>query len=177
VAKKSARKRPERSGEQYLIRMPPGLRDRIAQRAVENGRSVSAEIVEAIEKHLEGVDRITQIWETLKKHQQDMEDVGLIRQAVLNLEGAMADVANDTDFYGVLSSALRHRVETERVAKLPPITAEQAAHIRELIQQMGAHEGRLLRVLNATRVEEIKEYDRAVSLLKRRGGYPKDPSA
>ena len=46
---------------------------------------VSAEIVDAIEKHLEGIDRVTQIWETLKKYQPDIEDISLIRQAVLSL--------------------------------------------------------------------------------------------
>jgi predicted DNA-binding protein len=177
VAKKSARTRSERSGDQYLIRMPRGLRDRIAQRASKNGRSVSAEIVEAIEKHLESADRITEIWEALKKHQQDIEDIGLIRQAVLNLEGAMEDVAKDTDFYGVLGRALAHRRETERLAKLPPITAEQAAHIRELIKQTAAPEDMLLKLLKVSCVEEIKEYDRAVWLLKARARHPKDPSA
>ena len=168
MAKKSARKRLERSGQQYLIRMPLGLRDRIAQRAVENGRSVSAEIVEAIEKHLEGIDRITQIWETLKKHEQDMEDIGLIRHAVLNLEGVMADVAKDTDFYGVLRRALTQRAEKDSDANLPPITAEQAAHVRELIQQTGAPEDTLLKLLKASRVEDIKHYNLAVSFLQQK---------
>jgi len=175
LTKKSGTKRSERSGEQYLIRMPLGLRERIAQRASQNGRSVSAEIVEAIEKHLEGAERITQIWETLKKHQQDIEDIGLIRQAVLNLEAAMGVAASDTDFYGILSRALEQRLETERVRKLPPITAEQAAHIRELIKQTAAPEDKLLQLLKASSVEEIKEYDRAVWLLQDRARRPKDP--
>jgi hypothetical protein len=38
--------------DQYLLRMPPGLRKRIAKKASENGRSVAAEIICAIEEHL-----------------------------------------------------------------------------------------------------------------------------
>lgn len=41
-----------REGTQYLIRLPPGMRERLEQRAAENGRTVKAEIVEALEAHL-----------------------------------------------------------------------------------------------------------------------------
>lgn len=171
MAKKVA-KPPAREGDQYMIRMPPGLRERISQRAAANGRSTSAEIVDAIEKHLEGADRITQIWDILKKYQQDIEDVGLIRRAVLILEGAIS--RGDHDFYGLLTMASEDKARAERVAKLPPITAEQAAHIRALIKETDAPEDKILKLLRASSIEEIKEYDRAVWILEARGRHPKD---
>ena len=64
-----------REGDQYMIRMPPGLRDRIAARASENGRSISAEIVDAIEKHLAGYDRLTALEAFIERHREDIEAI------------------------------------------------------------------------------------------------------
>ena len=172
MAKKPAKKIAGKDADQYMLRLPVGLRDRVARRATENGRSMNTEIIEAIEKHLEGVDRVTQIWETLKKYQQDIEDIGLIRQAVLNLEGAMEDVGEDNVFYGVLRRNSAARREAERKAKLPPITAEQAAHIRSLIKQTDVPEDKLLHLLKASSIEEMKDYDRAVGILEQRRKRP-----
>lgn len=49
VAKKIV---PTKWAEQYLLRLPRGLRDSVARRAAENGRSMNTEIVDAIQKHL-----------------------------------------------------------------------------------------------------------------------------
>lgn len=50
VAKKIA---PVKGSQQCLLRLPFGLRDGLARRARENGRSMNTEIVDAIQKHLE----------------------------------------------------------------------------------------------------------------------------
>lgn len=42
-----------RSGEQYLLRMPVGMRKRLEERADRTGHSVNTEIVMAIEEHLD----------------------------------------------------------------------------------------------------------------------------
>ena len=161
----SKRKRPTESihdRDRIIVRLPDGMRDQLAKTAEANGRSVTAEVVAAIEKHLESADRVTQIWETLKKHQRDIEDIELIRQAVLSLESAMGP-----NFYGVLRTDFDRR-KAEMVAKLPPISAEQAAHIRALIKETDAPEAEdwLLQILNASRIEEIKEYERALYILE-----------
>jgi predicted DNA-binding protein len=166
MAKKPAKKIVGKDADQYMLRLPTGLRDRVARRATENGRSMNTEIIEAIEKHLEGADRISQIWETLKKHQQDIEDIGLIRQAVLNLEGAMEEVGEDSVFYGVLRRSAAEKRRADRIAKLPPITVEQAEHIRALIKETNTPEDKLLKVLKASSIEEIKDYDRVVRILE-----------
>ncbi len=41
-----------RNGDQVLTRFPDGLRERLKQRASENGRSMNSEIVAAVERHL-----------------------------------------------------------------------------------------------------------------------------
>ncbi len=40
---------PGRKAEQFIVRMPPGLRDRLKQRAEENRRSLNSEIVVVLE--------------------------------------------------------------------------------------------------------------------------------
>ena len=42
---------PSRHQDQFLVRMPEGLRDRIAVGAKQNGRSMNAEIVTLLEAH------------------------------------------------------------------------------------------------------------------------------
>ena len=42
----------ERTGEQYLLRLPPGMRKRLQRRADMNGHSLSYEIVAALAHHL-----------------------------------------------------------------------------------------------------------------------------
>jgi len=155
VGKKTIRKIAAKDADQYMLRLPPGLRDRVARRAAENGRSMNTEIVEAIEKHLEGADRITQVWEKLKGHEQKLEDINLIRDAVLALQRAMND-------------SLR-RQEEQRYANLPPITAEQVQQIRGLLSKTNTSEESLLEHLNVSSVEEIKEFERAMFVLRARG--------
>ncbi len=152
--------------DRIIVRLPDGMRDQLADLAEANGRSMTAEVVAALERHLKGVDRVTQIWETLKKHQQDLEEIGLIRQAVLNLEGAMEEVGEDSVFYGVLRRSIADKQRAERIAKLPPITVEQAEHIRALIKETNTPEEKLLKVLKASSIEEIKDYDRVVRILE-----------
>lgn len=47
-----ARKIAAKGADQYMLRLPRGLRNRVARRAVENGRSINTEIVDAVQKHL-----------------------------------------------------------------------------------------------------------------------------
>jgi predicted DNA-binding protein len=56
-----------REGDQYLLRLPPGFRERLRQRAAENSRSVKAEIVKAIESYLDADDLVKRV-ERIEKH-------------------------------------------------------------------------------------------------------------
>jgi hypothetical protein len=57
---------------QYMLRLPPGLRTLVANRAAENGRSMNTEIIDAIQRHL-GVAGSRM--EALEKRVYKLEDV------------------------------------------------------------------------------------------------------
>jgi hypothetical protein len=48
MAKKSTPKRPGRGSDQFIVRLPDGMRDFIAEMAERSGRSMNAEIVNAL---------------------------------------------------------------------------------------------------------------------------------
>jgi predicted DNA-binding protein len=120
VAKKPAKKIAGKDADQYMLRLPPGLRDRVAHRAAESGRSMNTEIVEAIEKHLEGADRMTRLWEFIEKHRENVEALDHIWDAVEYLESRVEKI--DGEGSGVLTE-WRYKKEEEdrrRREKRPP---------------------------------------------------------
>jgi|SRR5438067_8849202 hypothetical protein len=166
MGKKSAKKIAAKNADQYMLRLPPGLRDSVARRAAENGRSMNTEIIDAIENHLRGADRVTQLWEAFEKHRANIEAIGLIWSAVDHLEDTVGRLTAG-DFRGVLNRAQDEEREAVRQAKLPPITAEQAATIRDLLDDSGMSEPGLLKALAAASIEEIKDFEKAVTIVKR----------
>jgi predicted DNA-binding protein len=56
--------------DQYMLRLPDGLRGRIKQHAAVNGRSLNSEIVDAIERHLERGDRLEELERRIAKLEQ-----------------------------------------------------------------------------------------------------------
>jgi hypothetical protein len=90
MTKKPTKKIAAADADQYMLRLPPGLRDRVARRAGENGRSMNTEIIDAIEKHLKGADRITQLWDILEKHPLDQ-----MWAAIEDLERAVSKLNGD----------------------------------------------------------------------------------
>jgi hypothetical protein len=160
--------------DRIIVRLPDGMRDRIAAMAVANGRSLTAEVVAALEHHLKGADRLTQLWEFFEAHKGDIEAIGDIDSRLDSLE---SDVRPLIEERAVALAARSWEREQARLAGLPPITAEQAEKIRALIGEIGVDETRLLRVLNATRIEEIKDFERAMSLIDERRRRYKNPPA
>jgi hypothetical protein len=61
--KKIAAKR----SDQYLMRMPPGLRKKIQLRADINGRSLNTEIICAIYEHMERFNRLDDLEDRIQK--------------------------------------------------------------------------------------------------------------
>ena len=92
VAKKAVSKIAMKNADQYMLRLPPGLRDRVAQRAAENGRSMNTEIIDAIEHHLLGADRITQLWEFINKHREEIGWIALISSDLEKLESTVREM-------------------------------------------------------------------------------------
>ena len=54
----AANEKPIRYMDSILVRMPDGMKDRLAQRARANGRSMNAELVAIISESLEEVDAL-----------------------------------------------------------------------------------------------------------------------
>jgi plasmid stability protein len=54
MAKRVQKTRPGRGSDQFVIRMPPGMRDRVAELAARHGRSMNSEVLEALEAYVRG---------------------------------------------------------------------------------------------------------------------------
>ena len=59
-----------KGGDQYMLRLPDGLRERAKRRAADNGRSLNTEIVAALERHLESGDRLAELERRVAKLEQ-----------------------------------------------------------------------------------------------------------
>jgi predicted DNA-binding protein len=166
MAKKTVEKRAGRGSDQYMIRFPDGLRDRLASRAAENGRSMNTEIVEAIERHLQGSDRISEMWQFIQEHREDIKAIDRIRNAIYVLEASASH--HDDEFHGALRAHRDAERRAAEIAALPIVTRDQAATIRALVTETKADEKLLLQYLRAEKVEDIRGFERAVAALKAR---------
>lgn len=92
MTKRAVKKSGQRSGDQYMLRMPPGLRERVAKRAAENGRSMSSEIIDAIEKHLEEADRFNEVRTFLEKYEEDIGAIARISSELDELKYSISDL-------------------------------------------------------------------------------------
>jgi predicted DNA-binding protein len=104
--------------DRIIVRLPEGMRERIAERAATNGRSMTAEVVEAIEKHLEGADRMTRVWEFIEKHRENVEALDRVWDAVEDLEHRVEKI--DGDGSGVLTEWRYKKEDEARLKKNPP---------------------------------------------------------
>ena len=75
MAKKSVKKIAAAGADQYMLRLPAGMRDAVAQLADGNGRSINTEIIAAIEQHLKGPDRLSSIEAFIEKYRRTIERV------------------------------------------------------------------------------------------------------
>jgi predicted DNA-binding protein len=80
MAKKAAgrRKRPGRDADQFVVRLPDGMRDRIANIAEETGRSMNTIIVEALALQLDHVehgleDQVVELWAKVETLESKVE--------------------------------------------------------------------------------------------------------
>ncbi|RJF69609.1 Arc family DNA-binding protein [Rhodopseudomonas palustris] len=92
MAKKAAKTtKAGRGSDQFVLRMPPGMRDMLAKLADQNGRSMNSQIVMALAIHIaqwpvkpEDVETFPQLEATLARMQEDLaklvEAAGRIRE-------------------------------------------------------------------------------------------------
>jgi hypothetical protein len=149
VAKKLAKKIAAKDA-QCMLRLPPGLRDKVAARAAENGRSMNTEIVEAIERHLQGADRITRLWEFFEQHRESLESVPLLRTAVENLE---IFAERSGEFRGGLRALREHR-EADQPSG---VVGEPAERLKAAIDAMRTHSRDFEERIRATKREKQKD--------------------
>ena len=176
VADQTIKKIAAKDADQYMLRLPPGLRDRVARRAAENGRSMNTEIVEAIERYLTGADRVTQLWEFFGKHQENIEAIRWILPAIQLIEsylydvrGALRSLEEGTGFGydpgsppGV-ANTWAAQSDTD-LARLPLITADEVQIIKVLLKETGWEEA-FLAILGTPRIEDIRGFERAMKVL------------
>jgi hypothetical protein len=128
------------------VAMPLDLRDKVAARAAQNGRSVNTEIIEAIEHHLRGTDRITRLWEFFERHRESIESVPLLLTAVENLE---ISAERSGEFHGVL--------QRRQEAAPPSVTGEPAERLKAAIDAMRTHSRDFEERIRASNLEEPKD--------------------
>ena len=145
MAKKAGKKIAAKDA-QCMLRLPPGLRDKVAARAAQNGRSLNSEIIEAIERHLQGADRITRLWEFFEWHRESIESVPLLLTAVENLE---ISAERSGEFHGVL--------QRRRESAPPSVTGEPAERLKAAIDAMRTHSRDFEERIRATRRKEQKD--------------------
>lgn len=56
---------PNGASDKFLVRLPPGMRERIALAAQRNGRTLTAEIVDVLEREFPPVPSISDIFEQI----------------------------------------------------------------------------------------------------------------
>lgn len=61
--------------DRIIIRLPNGMRDKISELAETNGRSMTSEVVAAIEQHLKGPSRIDAIEAFIEKHREMLHEM------------------------------------------------------------------------------------------------------
>jgi plasmid stability protein len=61
--------------DRIIVRLPPGMREKLGERAVENGRSMTAEVVAALTEHLRRKDRLSALEGQLEAMQGNINRV------------------------------------------------------------------------------------------------------
>jgi predicted DNA-binding protein len=166
VAKRKEKPESIHDRDRIIVRLPDGMRDKITNMAQANGRSMTAEVIAALEQHLQGADRISKMWDFFELHRENIESIPIATAAVENLENYTSRV--EGEFRPILFRYRQAKEREARKAALPPITSEQADEIRRLVKETGASEAPFLKLLRVASFEEIKDFKEAVNLLEAR---------
>lgn len=83
-----AEETPVRDFDKFMLRMPEGMRDRIAREAKTNGRSMNAELIARIEKTLEDDTALVKLTGRVEELEADFE------KRIQELEQTMYEVTH-----------------------------------------------------------------------------------
>jgi len=73
VARKKKQAPSAHDLDRIIVRLPEGMREKVAALAEANGRSMTAEVVAALEQHLLGPDRLSAVESFVEKHRKLIE--------------------------------------------------------------------------------------------------------
>lgn len=141
--------------DQFMLRLPDGMRDTLAKLADANGRSMNAEIIAALEQHLSGLDRLSAVEAFIAAHRKSIESLSEITGTVKNLELGLS---------GLQENLAKSR-QPGRMDIPPGMTFHQIDLIRTLLIETGIDEKKLLKDLRAPSLEEIHDFEGAVAAL------------
>jgi predicted DNA-binding protein len=66
---------PSDQADRFLLRLPPGMRERIAEIAKESGRSMNAEIIARLERSLEADSDFELMKDLVAEHENRLEEI------------------------------------------------------------------------------------------------------
>lgn len=72
-----------------MMRLPPGMRDRIAEAAHSNGRSMNAEVIARLEKTFEDDDYVVELEQQVEEHGEQLRE---LRSMIENLQHNMDQI-------------------------------------------------------------------------------------
>jgi predicted DNA-binding protein len=154
-----------RGADQFMVRFPAGVRERLAEMASNNGRSMNAEVIAAVEQALRGPDRLSAMEDFIEKYREQIKVIEDLEHSIKSLE----------EFCVAAEYAIR-KLENPGFEvrghlygdEGRPITPEQAKRIRTLMAETDTDEARLLAYLGASSIETILSFERAIQALEMR---------
>lgn len=90
-----AQESPSRDQDKFMVRMPEGMRERIAEEAKANGRSMNAEIVARLEQSLPNVPLENRLLDHLMREKLRQCTIRIAGERALRAIGEMQRVAPD----------------------------------------------------------------------------------
>ncbi|KFA58967.1 hypothetical protein GAPWKB11_0856 [Gilliamella apicola] len=99
---------PSQVQDKFTVRFPEGMRDKIAEQAKKNNRSMNAEIILALEKYLESQKQDLPELSTKKNIQySEMEEIYHLLQKNINLMQSMGRIFRDKELFKKMTEAVQ----------------------------------------------------------------------
>lgn len=155
--------------DQFQLRLPPGLRERIKEKADANGRSMNAEIIASVESAIDAPDL----------HASDLRRLLDVERSINAKTGTMLEAQFDllADYKGILKTARSQTLQQAGIIKsLCSITLmlEPDPEVIDLVQRLAeVTENMLSRSEDSDSMREVRRdvdsvIARADALLKKR---------
>lgn len=173
---------PSRTAEQFVVRFPGGMRDRIKTAADENGRSMNAEIVYMVQSHFDRLDdQAAQLGAALHAEKQNSISIGLAdpgdRTAVLKvllLEELMLLKRRVNDLGGrdaVLKAPKAEIVQQIEGPRIKGTQDERQSYFSRIVGEMP-----LTALLTDAEIERLASRVVSIQSENERLAFPKKPS-